>query len=183
MGNNLGLCAQDCTPTNFADTSCPAGLQTCIPQDGASYCAASGDTAIGGACDVQAAGCVPGASCVNDFAQGNLNAEDPFVAGACAATCDPFGDGTECGAGQVCAINWLTLNPAAGHCMTPDETLAQDAACAAEYNVCGQSSFCLDVGNGAQCLQMCDLDDATTCSSGTCTELFQSADIRIGACI
>ena len=184
-GTNFGLCGVPCTPTDFSDASCPANLQTCIPADRGedALCGPSGATALGGACEMTAPACSPGDSCANEFARGDLAAEDPFSAGVCAATCDPFGDGSECGANEVCAINWFTLNRAAGICTAPDENLMQNGMCQAEFNVCGQASFCLDVGGGPQCLRMCDLDDATTCPMGSCMQLFNSADIRLGACI
>lgn len=186
-GDNLGRCRLECTPDDgYADTTtCPESLQTCQPPDRGepSYCAASGDTAVGGVCSPFEGQCLPGDSCINQFAT-NLDADDAFADGQCADSCDPFGDGSECGDNQVCGINWLTINRAVGHCLTPDENLSPNDPCQAELNTCGQRSLCLVVqqGQSAQCIQMCDLDDASTCS-GTCTAIFQSTAIRIGACI
>jgi hypothetical protein len=180
---NAGLCNVACTPdASFADTTaCPANLQTCHPPAAGedAYCAPSGSTAVGGACSVDAPTCEPGDSCVNDFARGDLSADDPFAEGACADSCAVFGDGSDCGGTEVCALNWLTLNTAVGLCTEPD--VAADG-CQNQFDVCGNNSLCLDVGMGVQCLEMCDLDN-DACSAGSCTQLFQSAAIRVGGCI
>lgn len=182
---DLGRCRDDCTPTNFVDTSCPAGLQTCIPDEpqGSSYCSASGATALGGICEVLAGDCLAGDSCLNGFRRGDLTAE-PFAGGTCANLCDPFGDGTECTANQVCAIDWLTLSRTAGHCVVPDEDVPTNGSCGSEFSVCGDRSLCFDGGVGPQCFELCDLDAATSsCSTGICQQLFNDASIRLGACL
>lgn len=183
--NNLGQCQTPCTPTNFADTTtCPAALQTCAPSDRGepAYCAASGNVADGGSCAALSGDCQAGSDCVNDFAI-DISGDDFLADGVCAPMCDPFGDGSECGAGEVCSVSFLTLNRAAGFCIQADEMLAANAPCAAGSRVCGQSSVCLDVGAAqTQCIKLCDLDDSSTCGGGTCNQLFGTTEIRIGFC-
>ena len=183
-GDNLGRCRTPCTPdATFGDTtSCPANLQSCVPFDRGedAYCGPNGSVAAGAVCEAFAGQCQLGLDCINDWAI-DQSSMDPFEDGTCTTMCDPFGDNSECGAGEVCILNFLTLNRAVGHCQPQDEMGTQNMPCQAGSRVCGQSSICLDVG-ALTCIALCDLDDPTTCAMGNCSQLFQSAEIRIGFC-
>jgi hypothetical protein len=56
------------------------------------------------------------------------------------------------------------------------------SGCTEDFQACGNHSVCFDAGQGLFCMELCDLDN-DHCSSGTCTQLFQDNDIRVGACV
>jgi hypothetical protein len=178
---NIGRCEVACTPDqDFADPTCPEYLRTCHPPapSAEEFCSASGVTPTGGACDVRQPTCQPGDSCVNAFGR-RLGDDGPSADGTCTRSCATFGDASECGATEVCALNWLTASTAVGHCMEQD---VDPSGCTEDFQACGNHSVCFDAGQGLFCMELCDLDN-DQCSSGTCTQLFQDNDIRVGACV
>lgn len=182
---NLGYCEQPCTPNaDFIDAACPTGQQNCAPADIGEdpYCATSGSKAIGAGCTALSGECLAGDTCINSIGmhlEGDF--DNPFAGGTCTGSCTLWADDTGCPTGQVCNVNFLTMNRAVGYCSVPDETLAPGTPCAADSVVCGDNSVCLDLGRGLECIEICDLRN-DGCSNGACRNLFASEEVHVGFC-
>ncbi len=181
---NFGRCGIECTPNNSADASCPANLQNCIADDDdmtASYCEASGMTAVGQACESPAApnACVAGSSCVNGVNFGLAGSDALTMAGTCNSFCDPF-DNASCPAGQACSVDIFVLSLSTGSCFDAGTNTAPTevfGACPEIGKACGNRGICLNDNGSGICQQYCDPDstDAGNCpANARCATSFNN---------
>jgi hypothetical protein len=89
---------------------------------------------------------------------------DGQLENGCGTSCNLFG--MDCPAGQSCYP--LDFTTGENTCAN-DFGLPPGSACQF-INECAAPGFCGDVGTGAMCIQLCDLN-APTCSVGACTDL------------
>ncbi len=186
----FGRCGVSCD-TPFADTDCPAGLQNCFPEGAAAagFCSASGAVALGGACAVPTQlpnNCVGGAVCANSYSISPFeDTSDSNSAGVCMKACTFAGPADQCGAGQVCGVDFLTFSAGTGICQTIGTNMANtaaNAACAEPGKACGPNSMCLGGAGGNQCIRVCELGAANRgCATGTCTAVFGEG-ANLGVC-
>ncbi|QDG50095.1 DUF4397 domain-containing protein [Persicimonas caeni] len=212
---NLGECGIECDPSGFpsdpSDSSCPDGLQNCLPYDIddqgnnlTAYCSASGDLALGADCgDVTVENCAPGAVCRRDASMlqcseipqegtiletlyGPVGGLGNVDGGTCRQTCELFAD--DCPEGQGCMINALEASAQVGFCMPEADELTSIGAnepCPWELSgmMCGDGSVCTTFTGGvARCVQFCDVTDGSTCTGDlTCQPFFTEQD-KLGAC-
>lgn len=180
---NFGICGKTCTPTDYADTSCPANLQNCTTAkvgDVEGLCSASGNVALGAACPaITNNTCVPGDTCVNDWMR---SLEGDFEsAGQCTTQCDLFAADTGCAANEMCAPSLVTLSETTGYCLERGADAPVGMACEAN-KACGPTSTCLGSAPG-QCIPWCLLSDGTGCAAGQqCMPLFGSPAVPFGFC-
>lgn len=158
--DELGVCGEPCDPTGFTDTSCPAGLQTCLPGE-VPICTQSGPTAVGEACDsIFENECEAGSICTNRlnvsiFEQADIDAQtDP---GVCRSLCDPFG--SDCGDGFHCVVDWLNPVKGVGFCLErsqPAPTTQPLGACETAQEACADRGFCAPGAANNICVVLCD---------------------------
>lgn len=158
--DELGVCGEPCDPTGFTDTSCPAGLQTCLPGD-VPICTQSGTTAVGEACEsIFENECEAGSICTNRlnvsiFEQADIDAQtDP---GVCRSLCDPFG--SDCGEGFHCVVDWLNPVEGVGFCLErsqPAPTTQPLGACETAQEACADRGFCAPGAANNICVVLCD---------------------------
>lgn len=180
-GYDIGRCGFPCTPdSDYSDSACPAGLQSCKPaaslQDDPAnpdrppsptveqpFCSASGDVAANAAC--LGNDCVPGSECMFQRSEQNtftstLLSQYFGAAGLqpfCAPQCDPFdGDSsrTTCAAGETCLFNYPP-SAEVGHCAPIAEEASPLDACSRPGESCGEDSICVINAGAAVCLQFC----------------------------
>lgn len=90
---------------------------------------------------------------------GNVNNPD----GSTPAACNPVTD-TNCGQGETCRLNLAA--PAGPQCRMPiGGPVAYLASCAGAPDSCAPGLTCLDPGDGAICLKICDAGDDTDCAN------------------
>ncbi|GEM_PF-4210199 len=178
---NFGICGQTCTPTNYADTSCPANNQNCVlakVADTTAVCGPSGSD-TGMCASITNNTCINGDSCVNDWMR-SLSG-DFEAAGACTKQCDLFAADTGCAANEMCAPSLATLSEKVGYCLERGADAPVGMACE-ENKACGPTSTCLGSAPG-QCIPWCLLSDGTGCEAGqNCMPLFGSAQVPFGFC-
>lgn len=205
---NFGQCGFACEPVNFpSDTSSPDctmdTLGRCLP--GAlqaddtreqAFCEPSGSLAVGDDCgEVSLQNCEPSALCRREPVGDGLNSIlfDPVLGisqqddgGVCREVCELFA-GT-CADGTACAINGSTLSSEVGFCLPTDPALTEleaGEACSPDLagKMCGDGSYCTNVGGGAVCVQFCELSTGDGCSAAqSCSRLFNSDDVNLGIC-
>lgn len=162
---DFGQCGFTCTPTDYADGSCPANLQSCFPtsETGPAFCSASADVPVSNACgDVAVNNCEPGAQCVGFPVEGQeydpIN--DSLIGGAntaptCTLSCEPFkadGEASDCPDGQFCAIDFGTLSTETGYCLPATNEVDSLEACDTANRMCGDNAYCF---GGAQSGNVC----------------------------
>ncbi|MEZ4461045.1 MAG: hypothetical protein R3E66_15240 [bacterium] len=177
-GFELGECGTPCDPTRFADPSCPAGQEACLPnaslrtsadgmtaitQDEPTFCSVAGNIPIGQPCSTS--DCVATAECLfprsrqTGFVTSLLS---QYVGGlglesVCTPRCNPFDSGPNdvaCPAGQTCLFNF-PYNADVGSCAPIVETVAPTQPCTRPGESCGQDSVCVVDGGQNVCYRFC----------------------------
>jgi hypothetical protein len=193
----VGQCGFECTPdAQYTDTSCPSGLQSCLPVSSLSaapsgqgqetpevtreqsYCSQSGDIPPGTQCF--GFDCAPGSECMYERSeQGDLVStlvSQYFAAGStptCHRQCDPFdGDSSdfECESGETCLFNF-PWSAEVGHCAAIVEDLNPGDPCERPGLSCGPDSICVRDGEVPTCFRFCDYlgpDAQGALSGSTC---------------
>jgi hypothetical protein len=174
--SGLGQCRVPCTPEApgvFIDrTNCPAGQQTCYPEDGRYFCHSDGGATgldVGEGCEDSAPfgsdtiDCGPGALCATDvrrdsngfewLIRGFLTPEDILgETQTCRQLCRPFhgGDESDCPEDSACLplLPVQEFNTLAGICIpkaevTPGGAFEPDQCPGTDVGLmCGDASFC-----------------------------------------
>lgn len=182
---DVGQCGWECTPgEDYADPSCPAGLQSCKPTaalredtsgqtaplvtDEQPFCSPSGPLPAGETC--RGRDCVGGTECIyprseqTDLVSTLLS---PYFGASgqiptCTPQCDPFdGDdaATQCAPGETCLPNY-PWSAEVGHCAPIEEEVHPMQPCTKPGLSCGEDSVCVIYQGGQQCFRLCDYEGA-----------------------
>ena len=182
---DIGQCGWECTPGgDYADASCPTGLQSCKPtatlredasgqaapvvSDDQPFCSPSGPVPAGETC--RGRDCVGGTECMYPRSEQTdlvSTLASPYFGATglvptCTPQCDPFdGDdsATQCAAGETCLPN-IPWSAEVGHCAPIEENIHPMQPCSKPGLSCGEDSVCVIYQGGQSCFRLCDYEGA-----------------------